>query len=509
MITFLVCLALLVTAYFTYGRYLERLVGIDPAARTPCSRLYDGVDYVPLPRWRIFLIQLLNIAGLGPIFGAVLGAAYGPVAFLWITFGGIFMGAAHDFIAGVISLRHDGASLPETAGVYLGGGMKIVMRLFSAGLMIFVGAVFLSQPASLVAARLDVPSLEGIAFGGFSWLLLIVLGVILVYYIAATLLPVDKIIGRIYPVFGFALLFMAVGILVVLLFGGEYTIPEFTSFENCIADAKAFPIVPMLFTTIACGAISGFHATQSPLMARCMRNERESRSVFYGAMISESIIALVWAAIAMAFWGDVAGLNGAIAEYGGQAAVMIDVIANKTLGPALAVFVIFGVVACAITSGDTAFRSARLIVADFMGVEQRTLRKRIYNLYSALRVGTSDHLRTAVSDHVELFRVDEPDPRGGDALDDRRLPPPPGARRVGGADSGSRYDVCLRQLYLRFTADAGHAEPYGGLPAGRGRDVSGPCRHDFQTQRQRCKRHILNLRPTRLSRWSAKDPVIS
>ena len=175
MITFLVCLALLVTAYFTYGRYLERLVGIDPAARTPCSRLYDGVDYVPLPRWRIFLIQLLNIAGLGPIFGAVRGAAYGPVAFLWITFGGIFMGAAHDFIAGVISLRHDGASLPETAGVYLGGGMKIVMRRFSAGLMILVGAVFLSQPASLVAARLDVPSLEGIAFGGFSWLLLIVL----------------------------------------------------------------------------------------------------------------------------------------------------------------------------------------------------------------------------------------------------------------------------------------------------------------------------------------------
>ncbi len=378
MITFLICLALLVGAYFTYGRYLERLVGIDPSAETPCSRLYDGVDYVPLPRWRIFLIQLLNIAGLGPIFGAVLGAAYGPVAFLWITLGGIFMGAMHDFVAGVISLRQDGASLPEITGHFLGRTMKLVMRLFSAGLMVLVGAVFLSQPAELIANRLDIPSLEVTAFGDFSWLLLIILGIILIYYIAATLLPVDKIIGRIYPIFGFALLFMALGILFVLLFSGDYTIPELTSLRNCIADAEKFPIVPMLFTTIACGAISGFHATQSPLMARCMRNERESRSVFYGAMISESIIALIWAAIGMAFWGGVEGLNAAIAEYKGAAAILIDVIATTTLGPVLAGFVIFGVVACAITSGDTAFRSARLIVADFMGLEQRTLRKRIY-----------------------------------------------------------------------------------------------------------------------------------
>lgn len=378
MITFLICLALLIGAYFIYGRYLERLVKIDAKAETPCQRLYDGVDYVPLPRWRIFLIQLLNIAGLGPIFGAVLGAAYGPVAFLWITFGGIFMGAMHDFIAGVISLRSDGASLPETVGTYLGRGPKQFMRIFSVGLMVLVGAVFLSQPASLIVNRLDIPSLEGIAFGDFSWLMLIVLGVILLYYIAATLLPVDKIIGRIYPVFGLALLFMALGILFVLLFSGRYTIPEFTSFRNCLTDAKNFPIVPMLFTTIACGAISGFHATQSPLMARCMRNERESRSVFYGAMISESIVALIWAAIGMSFWGNVEGLNAAIAQYGGSAAVMIDVIARETLGPVLAVFVIFGVVACAITSGDTAFRSARLIVADFLGIEQRSLRKRIY-----------------------------------------------------------------------------------------------------------------------------------
>lgn len=377
MVTFLVCLTLLVAAYFTYGSYLERLCGIDAGRKVPSDASYDGVDYLPLPQWKTFLIQLLNIAGLGPIFGAVLGAAYGPVAFLWITFGGIFMGAAHDFIAGVVSLRHNGASLPETVGEYLGGGVKQFMRLFSVGLMVLVGAVFLSQPASLVANRLDVPVLSGIAFGNFSWLLLLMLGVILVYYIFATLLPVDKIIGRIYPVFGCALLFMALGILVVLLFGGEYTIPEFTSLRNGIADAENFPIVPMLFTTIACGAVSGFHATQSPLMARCLRSERECRPVFYGAMIAESVIALIWAAVAMAFWNGTEGLNEAIARYGGQAAVLVDVIADETLGSVLAGFVIFGVVACAITSGDTAFRSARLIVADFMGLEQRSLRNRI------------------------------------------------------------------------------------------------------------------------------------
>ena len=200
MITFLGCLGLLVAAYFTYGRYLERLCGVDVARPVPSATSFDGVDYIPMPMWRTFLIQLLNIAGLGPIFGAVLGAAYGPVAFLWITFGGIFMGAAHDFIAGIVSLRSNGASLPETVGTYLGPGIKQLMRIFSVGLMVLVGAVFLSQPASLIANRIEAPSLSGIAFGGFSWLLLIILGVILIYYIVATLLPVDKIIGRIYPV---------------------------------------------------------------------------------------------------------------------------------------------------------------------------------------------------------------------------------------------------------------------------------------------------------------------
>ena len=365
MLTFLVCLTALVIAYFTYGRYLERVAAIDPARSVPSETLFDGVDYVPMPRWRVFLIQLLNIAGTGPIFGAILGAAFGPVAFLWITLGGIFMGAMHDFLSGVMLVRNDGLSIPEAAGRYLGTGMRQFMRLFSVVLLVLVGAVFLLSPADILSGM--VPSVPHTVW---VWL-------ILAYYFVATLLPIDKIIGKIYPIFGVALILMALALLGVLLFG-PYRIPELTTLTNAQLDPHSVPIVPTLFITIACGAISGFHATQSPLMARCMRNERESRSVFYGAMISESIIALVWAAVAMAFWGDVAGLNAAIAEYGGQAAVMIDVIANKTLGPVLAVFVIFGVVACAITSGDTAFRSARLIVADFMGIEQRTLRKRIY-----------------------------------------------------------------------------------------------------------------------------------
>ena len=365
MLTFLVCLTALVIAYFTYGRYLERVAAIDPARSVPSETLFDGVDYVPMPRWRVFLIQLLNIAGTGPIFGAILGAAFGPVAFLWITLGGIFMGAMHDFLSGVMLVRNDGLSIPEVAGRYLGTGMRQFMRLFSVVLLVLVGAVFLLSPADILSGM--VPSVPHTVW---VWL-------ILAYYFVATLLPIDKIIGKIYPIFGVALILMALALLGVLLFG-PYRIPELTTLANAQLDPHSVPIVPTLFITIACGAISGFHATQSPLMARCMRSESESRSVFYGAMISESIIALIWAAIAMAFWGNVEGLNNAIAEYGGQAAVLVDVIANKTLGPVLAAFVILGVVACAITSGDTAFRSARLIVADFMGVEQRSLRKRIY-----------------------------------------------------------------------------------------------------------------------------------
>jgi len=304
MITFLVCLAALVIAYFTYGKYLEKVCGIDAANPVPSKTMYDGVDYIPMPRWKVFLIQLLNIAGLGPIFGALLGAAYGPVAFLWITLGGIFMGAMHDFVAGVISLKEGGKSLPEIVGNYLGNGTRAFMRVFSVFLMVLVGAVFMSQPAELIASNVAAPVLETPAFSGMSWELVAVLAVILIYYILATLLPIDKLIGRIYPLFGIALLVMAVSILYILLVHSDtYIIPELTSLENQIADADKFPIVPMLFTTIACGAISGFHATQSPMMARCMTNEKQSRSIFYGAMIAESVVALIWAAIGMAFLG--------------------------------------------------------------------------------------------------------------------------------------------------------------------------------------------------------------
>lgn len=378
MITFLLCLTALVVAYFTYGRYLEKVCGVDGKNPVPSQTMYDGVDYVPMPQWKVFLIQLLNIAGLGPIFGALLGAAYGPVAFLWITLGGIFMGAMHDFVAGVISLKSNGQSLPEIIGKYLGVGTRNFMRVFSVLLMVLVGAVFMSQPATLIATNISVPALEGVAFDGFTWELLAVLAVILLYYISATLLPIDKLIGRIYPLFGIALLVMALCILFVLLFHSDrYSIPELTSLTNHIADPESFPIVPMLFTTIACGALSGFHATQSPMMARCMKSEKQSRFIFYGAMISESIVALIWAAIGMAFWGGVDGLNDAIADHHGSAATLVNEITSTTMGPVITVFVLVGIIGCAITSGDTAFRCARLIVADMFGIEQKKLTKRV------------------------------------------------------------------------------------------------------------------------------------
>ena len=365
MITFLICLALLVGAYFGYGAYLDRVCKINEKAAVPSATLYDGVDYIPMPRWRTFLIQLLNIAGIGPIFGAVMGACFGPVVFLWITLGGIFVGAMHDYLSGIILLRNDGLSLPEIVGRYLGGGMRQFMRALSLVLLILVGVVFMRSPASILGGMTT-------AIPYWGWI-----AIILVYYFIATMLPIDKLIGKIYPLFGGALIFMSVG-LAVVLFKGDYTIPNLTfeTLRNYQPNPDAMPIIPTLFITVACGAISGFHATQSPLMARCMNNEREGRMIFYGSMITESIIALIWAAIGMAFFHGPDSLVAALAEHGNDAAWAVGTISNTTLGAVGGFIALFGVVAAAITSGDTAFRSARLIVADVLKFEQRTLWKR-------------------------------------------------------------------------------------------------------------------------------------
>lgn len=363
MITFIVCFAVLVAAYFLYGGALSRIAKLDKSADVPSKSMYDGVDYMPLPRWRIFLIQLLNIAGTGPIFGAILGACYGPVAFLWITLGGIFMGAMHDFFAGVISLRHGGKSLPETIGIYLGGGMRKFSLVVIPILMALVGGVFIVTPSEILASMTNIPYLAWVA-------------IIIVYYFVATIMPVDKIIGKIYPLFGAALIIMALAMLGVVLFGG-YDMPELTSLENMHYKADKLPIVPTLFISIACGAISGFHATQSPLMARCMTSETQARPIFFGAMIAESIIALIWAAVAMAFFGGVEGLNGWMAENGDKAGLAVSTISVATLGVAGSILALLGVIAAPITSGDTAFRSARLIVADMLNFDQRPIWKRL------------------------------------------------------------------------------------------------------------------------------------
>lgn len=363
MITFMLCLGALITAYFTYGKYLERLAEADNSRPTPCTRMADGIDYIRLPRWRVFLIQLLNIAGTGPIFGAILGACFGPVAFLWITLGGIFFGAMHDYLSGMMIVRGDGRSLPEIVGDYLGNGTRAFMRVFTVAMMVLVGAVFLLSPAQLLAQMVQGISQD-------IWVY-----IILAYYLLATMLPIDKIIGRFYPVFGVALIIMAVGLLVVIL-SGAYPVPELTSLHNYQPDPYSIPIIPTLFITIACGAISGFHATQSPLMARCVGSEKECRSVFYGSMISESVIALIWAAVAMAFFHGPEGLNTALAEHGNNAAWAVDAITSSTMGRIGAVLAVLGVVAAPITSGDTAFRSARLILADIFRYDQRPIMRR-------------------------------------------------------------------------------------------------------------------------------------
>jgi carbon starvation protein CstA len=367
MITFFVSIGLLIAGYFLYGRLVERIFVIQPGRKTPAYTHTDGVDYVPMSWQRIFLIQFLNIAGLGPIFGAIMGAVYGQAAFLWIVFGTVFGGAVHDYLSGMLSIRNGGISLPEIAGKYMGNGFRQFMRMFTVLLMVLVGAVFVAGPAKLLANMTDG------YIGIMLWSIIIFL-----YYICATLLPIDKLIGKIYPFFGFAMLFMALGIAASMIYTGV-TMPEmsFSNLRNMHPDAGKYPLFPMLFISIACGAISGFHATQSPLMARCLKNERQGRRVFYGAMVAEGIVALIWAAAAISFFGSVGGLQEFLRENGNNAAVVVDKIAHSWLGRIGGLLAIIGVIAAPITSGDTAFRSARLIVADFINCSQKSVKNRI------------------------------------------------------------------------------------------------------------------------------------
>ena len=368
MITFLSGLVVLILGFVFYSRFIERFAEVDENRITPAFSMKDGVDYVPMPWWRIFLIQFLNIAGLGPIFGAVAGAMWGPVAFLWIVLGTVFAGAVHDYFSGMLSIKHKGLSITEIVGIYMGNGTKQFMRGFTVLLMILVGAVFIMGPAKILAGL--TPGWATMTF--WVW-------VVFGYYVLATMLPIDKIIGRIYPLFGFALLFMAVG-LIIALFAKGYHIPELNikSIHNYHENAEQFPVFPMLFITIACGAISGFHATQSPLMARCLTNEKLGRRVFYGAMVSEGVVALIWAAIGMSFYGGVQQLNVVMTEHSGNAAFVVNEISNSLLGKFGGILALLGVVAAPITSGDTAFRSARLIVADFMNYGQGPIKNRLF-----------------------------------------------------------------------------------------------------------------------------------
>ena len=359
MISLFLSFAVLVIGYFTYGRLVERTFGPDDRV-TPANSMTDGVDYMPMKTWRAYLVQLLNIAGTGPIFGALMGACFGPVVFLWIIFGSVLGGAVHDYMVGMVSERHEGRSIAELSGIYLGNGAKWGMRLFSVLLLLLTGTVFVNSPAALIARLTPMEN------DTMLWVV-----VILLYYVLATLLPIDKVIGKLYPVFGTVLIVMAVGILGGTIFGG-YHVPELTLAN---LHPQGLPVWPYMFVTVACGAISGFHATQSPMISKCITSEKVGRKVFYGAMLSESVIALVWAAGGVAFYGATGGLNEALTNLG-QSGVVYD-ISTGMLGMVGGILAIIGVIACPITSGDTAFRSARLILSEMFHLNQKPIKNRL------------------------------------------------------------------------------------------------------------------------------------
>ena len=369
MVSLILSLVVLLVGFAVYGRVAEKVFGPDDR-QTPAVAINDGVDCVPMKPWKAFLVQLLNIAGTGPIFGALMGACFGPVVFLWIVFGSILGGAVHDYMSGMISSRHQGASIAELSGVYLGKVAKWIMRVFSIVLLILCGTVFVNSPAALIARLTPGFLNENL------WVI-----VILLYYLLATLLPIDKLIGKLYPVFGVILIVMAVSVLGGMIFGG-YTIPEITLQD---LHPKGLPVWPFMFVTVACGAISGFHATQSPMIAKCITSEKQGRGVFYGAMISEAVIALIWAAAGVAFYGATDLLNDAISTLG-QSGTVYE-ISNTMLGVVGGALAVVGVVVCPITSGDTAFRSARLILAEITHLDQKKIRNRLIITLPMLAVG--------------------------------------------------------------------------------------------------------------------------
>ncbi|MCR5129979.1 MAG: carbon starvation protein A [Prevotella sp.] len=378
MISFVIALVALVLGYLIYGRIVEKVFGPDDRP-TPAVAKADGVDYVVLPNWKVFMVQFLNIAGTGPIFGAIMGAKFGPVAYLWIVFGCIFAGAVHDYMSGMLSIRHGGANLPALVGHYLGDRTKNVMLVFSVLLLMMVGVVFVYSPAEILTQIWEPEAVSNLIGRNAFWIILIFL-----YYILATMMPVDKIIGRIYPLFAISLLFMAVALMIVL-FIKMPVLPEIWDGLGNRGASMGFtdPVFPCLFITIACGAISGFHATQSPLMARCLKSERMARPVFYGAMITEGIVALIWASVSMYFFYNdpTPGyqlLEGAQATGAHTSAPsVVNIICNDWLGVFGGILALLGVVAAPITSGDTAFRSARLIIADFLKFEQHSIHRRL------------------------------------------------------------------------------------------------------------------------------------
>jgi len=370
MLWFLFCVALLLGGYFIYGAFIEKVFGIKEQRITPAYSKQDGVDYVPMGKKKVYLVQLLNIAGVGPIFGPIMGALYGPAAMLWIVLGCIFAGAVHDYFSGMLSVRNGGASVPTLTGKYLGQGAKHFMNIFALILLLLVGVVFVSAPAGMITNLVNQQT-------DLAMPMLTMVAIIFSYYVIATIVPIDKIIGRFYPLFGALLVFMSVGLVLALAFStehsllGDYQISQMFSNMN----PNDLPLWPALFITIACGAISGFHATQSPLMARCIENEKNGRFVFYGAMIGEGIIALIWCALALSFFGSVEGLSEAVST-GGPGAVVYNT-SIGLLGGFGGIVAFLGVVILPITSGDTAFRSSRLILAEYFNMPQKSIVNRL------------------------------------------------------------------------------------------------------------------------------------